>query len=140
MNSNKKAPKVLIFDDSPSVLKSLERALTLSGFEVKTSLSLRHAGLTIMKEQPDILVLDVDMSDDGLKDISGSEFLQILRRLKCFTPAVLCSSRSEPELQQLAIDCQADGWIHKSGNVQSRLVEEIEKVLQSGIVRSNMHG
>ena len=66
--------KILIVDDEPEVLEILERKLKLEGFEVFTASSGQLAVDRAVKEQPDLILLDI-----VLPDIDGSEVVQRIR-------------------------------------------------------------
>jgi len=61
---NKK--KLLIVDDEKDTLLVLEKQLTIAGYTVVTANSGTHALFLAKSEQPDLIVLDVQMPDmDG---------------------------------------------------------------------------
>ncbi|HOY09564.1 MAG TPA: response regulator [Candidatus Omnitrophota bacterium] len=66
--------KILIVDDEPEVLEILERKLKLEGFEVFTATAGQMAVDRAVKEQPDLILLDI-----VLPDIDGSEVVQRIR-------------------------------------------------------------
>lgn len=66
--------KILIVDDDSEVLEILERKLKLEGFEVFTATSGQAAVDRTVKEQPDLILLDI-----VLPDIDGSEVVQRIR-------------------------------------------------------------
>jgi CheY-like chemotaxis protein len=64
--SNKVAPKILIADDDPCVLRAVADRCTRMGFDVETATNGLQA-LIKASHQPDILVIDVHMPEvDGL--------------------------------------------------------------------------
>jgi CheY-like chemotaxis protein len=74
------APRMLIADDDPSVLRAVAERCTRMGFEVETATNGLQALIKASRFNPDILVIDVHMPEvDGL---SVCAFLQdIARRL-----------------------------------------------------------
>lgn len=54
------APRLLVVDDDPDVLASLERGLRLSGFEVFTAVDGAEALRSATETRPDAIVLDID--------------------------------------------------------------------------------
>jgi two-component system, cell cycle response regulator len=76
MSNHGRPPIVYVADDNPSILQGLERALTASGYEVRTAENGRLA-LALMEsgpEPPDLLLLDVMMPE-----LTGLEVLRTLR-------------------------------------------------------------
>jgi CheY-like chemotaxis protein len=64
---NKVAPKILIADDDPCVLRAVADRCTRMGFEVETATNGLRALTKASQHQPDILVIDVHMPEvDGL--------------------------------------------------------------------------
>ncbi|THD57495.1 MAG: response regulator [Bradyrhizobium sp.] len=64
---NKVAPKMLIADDDPCVLRAVTDRCTRMGFDVQTASSGLQALIKASQHQPDILVIDVHMPEvDGL--------------------------------------------------------------------------
>ena len=61
MDSSSAAPRVLVVDDDPDVLASLERGLRLSGFEVSTAVDGAEALRSATETRPDAIVLDINM-------------------------------------------------------------------------------
>jgi CheY-like chemotaxis protein len=66
-NSNEKAPKILIADDDPCVLRAIADRCARMGFEVETATRGLQALIKASQRQPDVLVIDVHMPEvDGL--------------------------------------------------------------------------
>ncbi|MHC4944244.1 MAG: response regulator [Planctomycetota bacterium] len=77
--------KIMIVDDEPDVLKVLEKRLTSNGYDVILAESGRRALHTALKEQPDLIILDIDMPDmDGgevaarLKDDDATRHIPVM--------------------------------------------------------------
>jgi DNA-binding response OmpR family regulator len=66
--------KLLIVDDEPSILVSLQFLMAQCGYEVHTATSGEEAIETIMKVHPDLILLDV-----MLPGIDGFEVCEIIR-------------------------------------------------------------
>jgi CheY-like chemotaxis protein len=66
-NSTTGAPKILIADDDPSVLRAIADRCIRMGFDVETATSGLQALIKTSQHQPDVLVIDVHMPEvDGL--------------------------------------------------------------------------
>jgi len=61
MDSGAASPRVLVVDDDPDVLASLERGLRLSGFDVSTAVDGAEALRSATETRPDAIVLDINM-------------------------------------------------------------------------------
>ncbi len=68
-------PKVLIVEDDPTLLETLEYSLKRQGYQVYTAADGRVALEIARQERPDALVLDV-----MLPGLDGFEVCRILRR------------------------------------------------------------
>ena len=69
--SNKVAPKILIADDDPCVLRAVADRCTRMGFDVETATNGLQALIKASQHQPDVLVIDVHMPEvDGLSVLS----------------------------------------------------------------------
>jgi len=99
--------KVLIIDDSATALQFVKDTLSAHGYEVETSEDIWVAGI-INQFQPDLVLMDVIIN--GLK--TGHVAVTELKKT-AKGKIVLYSSCAEDELQKLAQDCQADGYICK---------------------------
>jgi CheY-like chemotaxis protein len=65
--SNKAAPKILIADDDPCVLRAVSDRCARMGFEVETAANGLQAVIKAGQHRPDILVIDVHMPEvDGI--------------------------------------------------------------------------
>ena len=61
------APKMLIADDDPDILRLLAERCKALGFEVETARNGIKALIVARRSHPDILILDVNMPEaDGL--------------------------------------------------------------------------
>ncbi|MFH1998769.1 MAG: response regulator [Planctomycetota bacterium] len=82
METNK---KILVVDDEPDVLKVLEKRLMNEGYQVIKADNGRRALMLAEKENPDLVILDIDMPDmDGgevaarLKDGDKTKHIPVL--------------------------------------------------------------
>ena len=63
-----KKPKVLCVDDEPSIREILDHVLTEEGYEVLTANDSQEALPIAVKEQPDLILLDIMMPNlDGME-------------------------------------------------------------------------
>jgi len=118
--------KLLVIDDSEFTLHIVSATLTNAGYEVRTSSGVEDLQTTLGGWKPDVILTDVDMP--------GMSGVELCRRLKAtydtaHVPVVLFSARSHAELETLARECEADGFLCKSG--LERLPDELGLVIDS---------
>ena len=104
------AAKVLIIDDDPQVLLSLEISLQPWGFEIGTLDKSTQFWEVLESVEPDILVLDIDMPD-----LNGIELCQILRSDRHWQhlPVLFLSVHQDEKTQNQAFNIGADDYICK---------------------------
>lgn len=106
--------KILIVDDSAAVLEATRLQLVAAGFEVVTQPRALGTLPLILKEQPDVILLDVTMPM-----LDGTKLCSMIKNEKCMgasgsIPLLLHSSLPETELLRLNQQFGADGFIHKN--------------------------
>jgi CheY-like chemotaxis protein len=118
--------KVLVVDDSETVLDMARDALERNGYEVLTALSAKEADTFIFGEmKPDVIVMDVMLPVlDGDKKTRMLKENEAVRHI----PILLLSSKPEQELLYLVAESGADGFIRKPF-VPRQLIEQIENVM-----------
>jgi two-component system chemotaxis response regulator CheY len=120
------AMKVLVVDDSTTMVMSLKSTLNMSGFDVETAnngqaaLDKLNAGI-----KPNLILTDVNMPVMG-----GLEFIEKVRAMPGFRfiPILTLTTESEASKRSEGKRAGATGWLVKpvSGN---DLVAVIRKVL-----------
>lgn len=104
------AIKVLILDDDPQALLSLEISLQAWGFELTTLSEPQHFWEVLEDVEPDLLILDVEMPE-----INGIELCQILRSDRYWQqlPVLFLSIHQDEKTQYQAFANGADDYICK---------------------------
>lgn len=104
------AAKVLIVDDDPQVLLSLQISLQPWGFELTTLENPQHFWRILEQVKPDILVLDIEMPE-----INGIELCQVLRSDRQWQqlPVLFLSVHQDEKTQHQAFAIGADDYITK---------------------------
>ncbi len=105
--------KVLIIDDDESTLATLSALLEDAGLTVLTSNTPFGATTLVRREQPNLVLLDVDMPGlrgDGLVKHTLDAAHIDRERIKI----VLHSGQPQGDLARLTKECNADGFIEKS--------------------------
>ncbi|OGW65548.1 MAG: hypothetical protein A3J72_07630 [Nitrospirae bacterium RIFCSPHIGHO2_02_FULL_40_19] len=115
--------KLLVADDSPTILRAVELALKGHDYEVKKALNGQEAFSLAREWRPDVILADTNMPEgDGF---SLSLNLKNLRELKN-TYVILLHSSSENMTQEKLKSCLADDSLMKPFNVSS-LIEVLPK-------------
>ena len=101
------ALKVLVIDDEPPIRKLLRMGVGSQGYEVIEA-GTGKAGLELLAEHPDLVILDL-----GLPDIDGLDVLQTMRARNESVPIVVLSSRGDEVSKVKALDLGADDYVTK---------------------------
>lgn len=104
--------KVLVVDDSPTVLSFTSRALASVGHEVETADNI-WISTQVTNFRPDLILLDVNLGP-----CLGTQAVRALkdRKIAKSCRLVLYSTLEASELEKLARECGAHGYIPKCGD------------------------
>lgn len=104
------ATKILLLDDDPQVLLSLEISLQPWGFDLTTLNEPQHFWEVLEEVEPDMLILDIEMPQ-----IDGIEICQVLRsdRRWQHLPILFLSVHQDEKTQYRAFASGADDYICK---------------------------
>lgn len=104
--------RVLVVDDDPSLMRTLEINLRARGYEVLVARDGRTALEAVADDKPDLMVLDL-----GLPDLDG---VTVLRRVRESTdlPVVVLSARHSSDDKVEALDLGADDYVTKPFGVE----------------------
>jgi DNA-binding response OmpR family regulator len=104
--------RLLVADDSETVLLMLKRRLEMSGYEVETAVDgteviekIEAAG---PREEPDVILLDAMMPRK-----SGVEALRELRASGCEIPVLIISAHLDTEEPERMMEMGANGCVPK---------------------------
>lgn len=119
------AKKVLHVDDDEPTLRSVARHLMACGFTVISTTSPFIAPI-IKTEQPDVIVMDIDMPL-----LSGDRMISIIRKNDYSTlPVIYFSSKPDHILAAMAAKTQPATFTSKGEGLPA-LVEKIREVIKS---------
>ena len=98
---------VLVVDDEPAILRALTTGLRARGYRVLSASRGEIALELVVRESPDVVVLDL-----GLPDVDG---VDVCRRLRSWTdvPIVVLSADGSDHRKVLALDEGADDYVTK---------------------------
>jgi len=100
--------KILIVDDEPAVRTSLERALSLEGYDVQLAADGAAALDHLAAEPPDAVVLDVSMPG-----LDGLEVCRRMRQAGDRTPVLMLTARDAVDDRVEGLDAGADDYLVK---------------------------
>ncbi len=105
--------KILVIDDSSAARKIVSLTLERAGYEVIAKKQAVLVTSTIMREKPDVVLLDVNMPA-----IQGDKLVEIIRGHPAGAGTILLLYSVKPavELEALAHQCGADGFIQKGAD------------------------
>jgi FixJ family two-component response regulator len=99
---------VLVVDDDPSVLRSLRRLVSASGFHVKTFGKPSELLASETPKSNACMVVDVDMPE-----MTGIEMCEVLKRSGRGLPAILITGRTDARTRSLAAQSDAVAVLFK---------------------------
>jgi putative two-component system response regulator len=117
----KKKAKLMIIDDEELVVKVVQRFLQREGYEHFITLTDSTKAIdTILREQPDTVLMDIQMPE-----VTGLDILHKRRAIPNlqYTPFIILSASQDVETKQLALEMGATEFLAKP-------VEQIELILR----------
>ena len=120
--------KILVVDDESSIRELLGMRLTAAGFDVVFAANTAEAVEQQAKEQPDLILLDINLPTGGSSLQDGIEVLRDIRS-RSDVPIIMLTARDEDESEVSSFDHGADNYIRKPinnfdlllGRIKSRL-------------------
>jgi two-component system response regulator MprA len=100
--------RILVVDDDLAVLRSIDRALRLEGYEVTTAPSGGEALEALAQASPDALILDL-----GLPDLDGLTVCRRMRAAGDDTPVLILTARDAVDDRVQGLDAGADDYLVK---------------------------
>jgi CheY-like chemotaxis protein len=126
---------ILVIDDSEVVLEMTRFTLEMAGYRVLTRDRAQGSIVAILHEQPDLVLLDVNMPG-----MSGDSIAEILSRAgpSRGTIIVLYSSLPANALRMKVVATGAHGFIQKT-QVQSDLIRQVRTFLEQNDSQGRLH-
>jgi two-component system response regulator MprA len=100
--------RLLVADDDRAIRESLERALGLESYAVRTAADGAAALAVIDEERPDLVVLDVMMPG-----LDGLTVCRVLRAQRNRLPILMLTARTETSDRVAGLDAGADDYLSK---------------------------
>ena len=121
--------KVLLIDDSEISLHFVAGVLLRAGYEVRTADDVDKIGGVLGDWRPDVILTDVNMPG-----VSGVELCRMLKSSyeTAHVPVVLFSAVPSHELEGMARDCEADGFLSKASGLE-RLPRELAHLIETAL-------
>jgi CheY-like chemotaxis protein len=121
--------KILLVDDSDVSLHLVAGVLEKAGFDVRGTDDVQNLGGVLGDWRPDVILSDVHMPN-----LSGAELCRLLKSSyeTAHVPVVLFSSMAHDELEKLARECEADGFLSKAGGLD-RLPAELRLLIDTAL-------
>jgi len=98
---------ILVVDDEPQIRRVLRVTLSSNGYEVIEAKNGEEAIATVIRERPDLILLDVNMPG-----MSGFEVCSKIR-LSFGGPIIMVTVRNSEQDKILALDSGADDYVVK---------------------------
>ena len=115
---------IWVIDDDPELRKLLDEYLVKQGFAVRTLADGRDLERRLIRERPDLLVLDLMMPGD-----SGLEICSRLRASGDDIPVIMLTARNDPIDRVIGIEMGADDYLGKPF-LPRELTARIQSVLR----------
>lgn len=123
--------KILVAEDEPMLLKTIELKLKKEGYEVFTTIDGRDAVAKIEALNPDLVITDIMMPY-----VSGLEIISIIRKKEGKKiPIIILSAMDQENVVMEAFDLGADDYITKPFSL-NELAIRVKRLL-SQFIRNN---
>lgn len=115
--------KVLIVDDEPTILETIETKLRREGYTTFVAVSAEQGLNLFRKVKPDLIILDI-----MLPNRSGFEMCQVIRQ-ESQTPVIFLSAKNEERDRIKGLELGADDYVSKPFNL-NELAARVKAVLR----------
>jgi DNA-binding response OmpR family regulator len=124
--------KVLVVEDEPSLVDTLEYNLTKQGYQVTIARDGAKALEIARKEQPDLIVLDV-----MLPTLDGFEVCRILRQ-EMSVPILMLTARTDEVDKVVGLEVGADDYLTKPFSMRELMARVKALLRRVRLVREEM--
>jgi len=123
--------RVLVVDDEPTLLSTMQFNLGREGYDVLTAQNGEDALASAREGSPDLIILDL-----MLPGMHGFEICRVLRK-ETSVPILILTAKSDEIDKVVALELGADDYITKPFSPR-KLVERINAILGQGTSSSRM--
>lgn len=117
--------KILLVDDEPNILLSLDFLMRKNGYKVFMARNGREALHSIQEQMPDLVILDIMMPDvDGYQICTTIKSSEQFRDIK----VIFLSAKSKESDVAKGIEMGADAYIAKPF-VNKNLLEKVKELI-----------
>jgi len=133
-NEASSGQKVLVVEDEPSLVDTLEYSLARQGYEVRVATDGLKALEIARKEPPDLVVLDV-----MLPSLDGYEVCRILRQ-EMSVPIIMLTARSDEVDKIVGLEVGADDYLTKPFSMRELMARVKALLRRVRMVREEVAG
>ena len=102
------ARKILIVEDNPALLRGLKDNFQAQGYQVRTANDGEKGLAALMRDPPDLLLLDL-----MLPKVNGYEICRLARSRRLNTPILMLSAKTREEHVVRGLELGADDYMTK---------------------------
>ncbi len=117
--------RVILVEDDHSIRQLAAAALARAGFDVDSAAAAMEGLQMVVKDQPDLVVLDL-----GLPDLDGAELLRMIRAISQ-VPVIVATAREDESSMVALLDAGADDYVVKPYSGE-QLTARVRAVLRRG--------
>ena len=110
------AKKVLIVEDNPALLRGLKDNFQAQGYQVRTADDGEKALAALMRDPPDLLLLDL-----MLPKVNGYEICRQARSRRLNTPIIMLSAKTQEDDVVRGLELGADDYMTKPFGIRELL-------------------
>jgi two-component system alkaline phosphatase synthesis response regulator PhoP len=117
--------KILVADDEPYVLRSIEYTLARAGYLVVTAVDGEEAFNKVQVENPDLVFLDIQMPR-----MDGNEVCKKLRQdpTRKDLPIIVITAKGQESERLFSLECGASDYITKPYSPR-KMLERVKEIL-----------
>ena len=132
-SESKDKPRLLLVDDEPQIVRTLQAALSTQGYDIRTAANGLD-GLILFREwKPDLVITDLSMPE-----MSGVELCREIRAIAT-TPIIVLSVREQEGAKVSALDAGADDYVTKPFNIQELKARVRAQLRRQDAVKVPLH-
>ena len=110
------SPKILVIDDEPLILGSLEALLNKKGYEIHLASTGKEGIKFLDQEGADLVLLDIIMPG-----MSGKEVFEKIREINPDAKIIITSGYSKQQITESLMASGANGFLPKPFNIDKLL-------------------